>query len=216
MKLDSKCWRAASVPKSIIDAAIARGQGRSLTGVKLEPITVEAIIPPNVAIIAEIETDNRIRTISDLKLVLKKTGGVASSSAFYFTKRGRAIFSANDGSSAPTLSELLEEAIEHEGVEDIEELSDAKFLVWTEPAKLAAVTKSFAEKFSLNILDSDIVQAPNADTVVPIDSMETAQALDDLLAGFREYPEVKAIYANIRQGSVPDQTWEIIVKHIDT
>jgi transcriptional/translational regulatory protein YebC/TACO1 len=148
--------------------------------------------------------------------VLKKTGGVASSSAFYFTKRGRAVFSAKDGSSAPSLSELLEEAIDHEGVDDIEELSDVKFLVWTKSAKLAAVTKSFAEKFSLNILDSDIVQAPNADTIVPIDSMEVAQGLDDLLAGFREYPEVKAIYANIRQGAIPDATWESIIKHIDT
>lgn len=178
------------------------------------PITFEAIIPPNLAIIAEAETDNKTRTMSDLKVVLKRSGGVASSSAFYFARRGRAIFKSKDG-TPPSLSDILEEAIEHHGIEDVEELPNGTFLAWIEPTQLAAVTRSFAEKFNFEVLDSDIIQAPNTDTIVPIDSPESAETLSGLLAGFKEYPEVKAIYANIRQGSLSNEKWEEIEKHLD-
>lgn len=171
-------------------------------------------MPPNIAIIAEADTDNKTRTLSDLKLVLKKAGGIPSSSAFYFTRRGRSIFKARS-EPGPTLSDVLDESIEHEGVEDIDEHPDAGFIVWTEPSRLSAVTRSIADKFDLDIVEWDIIQAPNADTIVPVDSVESAEALGTLLSGFAEYTEVKAIYVNVRQGSVSEEDWEKVERHID-
>lgn len=169
---------------------------------------------PNIAIIAEAETDNKTRTLSDLRHDLKKAGGLASSSAFYFTKRGRVIFKAKND-TGPTLSEILDESIEHEGVEDIDEHPDAGFVVWTEPTHLSAVTRSLADKFDLDIVESDIIQAPNADTMVSIDSAQSAEALGALLAALAEYTEVKAMYVNVRQGAISDESWEKVERHIN-
>jgi transcriptional/translational regulatory protein YebC/TACO1 len=169
-------------------------------------MTFEILIPPNIAIIADVETDNKVRTLHDIKYSIKKSGGVVGSTAFYFSKRGRIVLKNKEG--GPTLSDMLEEAIEHEGVEDVEELPDNKFLAWTEPSKVMAITEAFAQKFGLEVEDSDIIWAANEDTKVDLDSSESAEGVSNLLAGLREFSEVKAIFANVRQGSVSDDEWE--------
>lgn len=204
----------------MVEAAIARGQGRSSTGAKLEPLLIEALLPPNIAIIAEAETDNKNRTWGDVKVVIKESGAVSNSTAFYFNKRGRARFRSRDGgddeeASDTKLSDILEEAIELEGLEDVEERADGSFQVWTEPPQLSAVTDALSRRFELDVLESDIVWAPNEDTKVDLSSEKTVEALESLLSGLREYPEVKGIYANIRQGSIADHEWQRLERHID-
>ena len=213
-------YTTASVPKSVIESAIAKGQGKSPSGVALEAFTLEVLMPPDVALIIETETDNKIRTMHDLKHVVKNCDGLSSSTQFFFTRRGRSIFAAKQ-ENEPTLSQVLEEAIEHDGVEDVEELPleagrPRRFVLWTQPNTLMAPTKALAEKFGLEILESDIIQAANEDTVVDIDTAESAHGLDTLLSSLREYAEVKAIYANIRQGSsITEEEWDKMQRNID-
>ncbi|EWG55918.1 hypothetical protein FVEG_17705 [Fusarium verticillioides 7600] len=185
----------ASIPKNLIEGAIARGQGRSATGAQLESMSLET------------------RTLHDLRLVVKKAGGVVGSTTFYFTRRGRAVFKAKE--CGPSLSDVLDEAIEHEGMEDVEELPEGDFLAWTQPNTLAAITEALSKKFELEILDADIVWAPNEDTKVSIDTTEQADALDMLFNGLKEYPEVRAIYANVRQGAVGDAEWDKVERNLD-
>ncbi|UNI14425.1 hypothetical protein JDV02_001055 [Purpureocillium takamizusanense] len=207
----------ASVPKSLVEAAIARGQGRSATGAQLEPMTLEVLMPPNIALIADIETDNKTRTLHDLKYVVKKAGGVVGGTAFYFSRRGRAVFKpkAGGGGGGPTLSDVLDHFVEHEGAEDVEELPDGGFLAWTQPASVAAITDAVSSKFGLEVLESDIIWAANEDTTVAVDSHRSAESLDALFAAMREFPEVKAVFANIRQGTISDEEWDRIERHID-
>ncbi|UZP44100.1 hypothetical protein NXS19_011912 [Fusarium pseudograminearum] len=203
----------ASIPKNLIEAAVARGQGRSATGAQLESMSLEALMPPNVAMVIDAETDNKTRTLHDLRHVVKKAGGVVGSTTFYFTRRGRAVFEAKEG--GPTLSEVLDEAIEHEGLEDVEELPEGDFLAWTQPNTLTAITEALSKKFELEILESDIVWAPNEDTKVSIDTADQIESLDALFNGIKEYPEVKAIYANVRQGAVADEEWDKVERNLD-
>ncbi|KAH6963792.1 transcriptional regulator-domain-containing protein [Fusarium avenaceum] len=203
----------ASIPKNLIEAAIARGQGRSATGAQLESMSLEALLPPDIAMVIDAETDNKTRTLHDLRHVVKKAGGVVGSTTFYFTRRGRAVFKAKEG--GPTLSEVLDEAIEHDGLEDVEELPEGDFLAWTQPNTLSAITEALSKKFELEILESDIVWAPNEDTKVSIDASEQADSLDLLFNGLKEYPEVKAIYANVRQGAVEDEEWDKVERNLD-
>lgn len=203
----------ASVPKALVEAAIARGQGRSTTGAQLDSMTMEILMPPNIALIADIETDNKTRTLHDVKYSVKKAGGVVGSTAFYFSRRGRAVFKDMEG--GPTLSDVLDEAIEHEGAEDVEEHSEGGFVVWTEPTALAAITDAVAKKFELELLESDIVWAPKKDTMVEVDSESSASELGTLLAAIKECPDVKAIYVNTSQGSVGDDAWDQVERHID-
>lgn len=176
-------------------------------------MTFEVLMPPNIALIADIETDNKTRTLHDLKFVVKKAGGVVGSTSFYFSRRGRVIFkSKQDG---PTLSEVLEEAIEHDGAEDVEELPDGGFLAWTQPAQLMAITEALSKRLELQVAESDIIWAPNEDTKVSLDSAQSVGSLDALFSGLKEYPEVKALFANIQQGSIPADAWEKVERHID-
>ncbi|RSL60585.1 hypothetical protein CEP51_013743 [Fusarium floridanum] len=203
----------ASIPKNLIEAAIARGQGRSATGAQLESMSLEVLMPPTIAMIIDAETDNKTRTLHDLRLVVKKAGGVVGSTTFYFTRRGRAVFKTKEG--GPSLSDVLDEAIEHDGLEDVEELPEGDFLVWTQPNTLAAITEAVSKKFGLEVLDSDIVWAPNEDTMVSVDKSAEVESLDLLFNGLKEYPEVKAIYANVRQGSIEDEEWDRVERNLD-
>ena len=170
-------------------------------------------MPPNIALIADIETDNKTRTLHDLKFVVKKAGGVVGATSFYFSRRGRILFKhRKDG---PSLSDVLEEAIEHDGAEDVEELPDGGFLVWTQPPQLMAVTEALAERFKLDVAESDIIWAANEDTKAALGSDKSAESLDVLFSGLREYPEVKAIFANVQQGSVSEEAWGKVERHID-
>lgn len=172
-------------------------------------------MPPDVALIIDAETDNKTRTLHDLRHVVKNAGGVVGSTAFYFTRRGRAVFQAREGSSSPTLSDILDEAIEHEGTEDVEELPDGTFLAWTQPSAVSAIAQAVAKKLDLEILDSDIVWAPNEDTRVAVDDSALAGSLDTLCAGLKEYPETKAIYANVRKGAVDEEEWDRVERNLD-
>ncbi|ESU13063.1 hypothetical protein FGSG_06904 [Fusarium graminearum PH-1] len=206
-------YSRTSIPKNLIEAAVARGQGRSATGVQLESMSLEALMPPDVAMVIDAETDNKTRTLHDLRHVVKKAGGVVGSTTFYFTRRGRAVFKAKEG--GPTLSEVLDEAIEHEGLEDVEELPEGDFLAWTQPNTLTAITEALSKKFELEILESDIVWSPNEDTKVRIDTADQIESLDALFNGIKEYPEVKAIYANVRQGAIADEDWDKVERNLD-
>jgi transcriptional/translational regulatory protein YebC/TACO1 len=209
----------ASVPRTVIENAVARGQGRSATGAQLEPLTLEFIFPPDIAIVIEVETDNKNRSLQDLRAAVKKGGGIVGSTSFYFTRRGRAVFSSTpkEGKTIPSLSELLEEAIEHEGTEDVEESPGGDYVVWTEPSLLTAVTEGLAKKLELEVLESDIVWAPNEETQVALnaDSEELLETLDATFASLRDFTEVKGLYANVRQGSVSDDRWERIERSLD-
>ncbi|EEU46038.1 uncharacterized protein NECHADRAFT_37917 [Fusarium vanettenii 77-13-4] len=203
----------ASIPKNLIEGAIARGQGRSASGAQLESMSLEVLMPPTIAMIVDAETDNKIRTLHDLRLVVKKAGGVVGSTTFYFTRRGRAVFKTKEG--GPSLSDVLDEALEHDGLEDVEELPEGDFLVWTQPNTLAAITEALSKKFELEVLDSDIVWAPNEDTMVSVDKSAEVESLDLLFNGLKEYPEVKAIYANVRQGTIEDEEWDRVERNLD-
>ncbi len=67
--------RAANMPKENIDRAIKRGTGELKDGAEIEEIVYEAYGPHGIAMIVEVMTDNRNRTLSELKHVLNKSGG---------------------------------------------------------------------------------------------------------------------------------------------
>ena len=67
--------RSENMPKDNIDRAIKRGSGEDKEGVVFEQITYEGYAPHGVAVMVETVTDNRNRTVSDLRHALTKAGG---------------------------------------------------------------------------------------------------------------------------------------------
>ena len=191
-------------PKASIEAAIARGQGKSLTGVSLERLTVEGILPNNVAVIVECETDSKLRTLANIKLIIKDNGGTATPTSYLFEKKGRIVFDQKDGVG---LDEAMDAALEA-GATDIDVLEDGCVVVFTAPEETKTVGEAVSNALGLSIKTSDIFWDPNEDTktVVPSDdaAADLAQFMDLMVEG---ESTVHAISMNLAQGDLSSESW---------
>ncbi|TQN67435.1 putative transcriptional regulatory protein [Colletotrichum shisoi] len=206
------------VPKNVIDSAVARGQGRTASGASLEPLTLEAILPPGVALIIEAETESKARSLQDLKVLIKKHKGAANAAAFFFKRLGRVVFETaggEGGGGRPGVDDILDDAIEA-GAEDLEADDDGNLVVWTQPNMTNAVASGVGPKFGLKLLSSDIIWSANDDTKVKLDKGLEATSLADLLAALQEFPEVQAVYGNPVKGDMPEEEWARIEENLDS
>ncbi|AEO57847.1 hypothetical protein MYCTH_2304543 [Thermothelomyces thermophilus ATCC 42464] len=205
--------KKASVPKDKIEAAIARGQGKSSGGEALESITFEAMMPPSIALIVDLETESKLRALQDLNQMVKKAKGSPSSSKFFFSRLGRVVFEKSE--SGPDVDQVMDDAIEA-GAEDLEHDADGNIVVWTQPSDTMQVCKSVGSKFGLKILSSDIVWTANEDTKTKLDASDELVHFTELLEALREYPDVQAVYSNVTKGAMSDEQWAKIEENLDT
>jgi YebC/PmpR family DNA-binding regulatory protein len=90
--------RAANMPKENIDRAVKRGTGELKEGEELVEIIYEAYAPHGVALLVEVATDNRNRTLSNIKHVLTRSGGSMAepgSVSWQFERKGYITVSAS-------------------------------------------------------------------------------------------------------------------------
>ena len=182
--------KQAGFPKASIETAIARGQGISATGARLEPVTIEAMIPPSVAAVIDVQTDNKLRTLADARLVIKEHGGQVTPTAYLFERKGQIVFQAKDGL---TLDDLLEPALEA-GALDIVEGEDGTFVVYTEPAATKSATDALTEALGLGVQASDIIYDPCE--MVHLESKEAEENLASMINKLKDIQGVQEIYVN--------------------
>ncbi|KAH8894903.1 YebC-like protein [Thozetella sp. PMI_491] len=205
--------KRASVPKTVIDTAIARAQGKSSGGAVLEGFTFDVILPPSIAIVIEAETDNRTRTLHELNAMVKKAKGAASPSKFYFTRVGRVVFE-KPADAEVGIDQIMDDAIEA-GAEDLENDDDGNIIVWTQPSQTVQVCQEVGNKFGLKVLSFDIVWNPNEDTKASLDSSDELEKFVELLRALREQSEVQAVYSNVVRGEMSDAEWDQIEENLD-
>ena len=194
-----------AVPKASIEAAIARGQGLSATGAALESLVLEAVLPPSVATIIECQTDNKLRALADLRLIVKEAGGTVSTVGYMFEKKGRIILQKKDGVGA---DEVLEAALDA-GALDVIEDEQGRVVLFTEPAQTKTTAETLAKELDMEIEESEIIYDPNEDTKVSLEDEETAAKLNDFLDDLQEVQGIQGVYMNWSKGSgVPDDLWE--------
>jgi YebC/PmpR family DNA-binding regulatory protein len=196
--------KKSAVPKASIEAAIARGQGLSASGAALESLVLEAILPPSIATIIECQTDNKLRALADLRLLVKEAGGQVSTVAFMFEKKGRIILRKKDGMG---VDEVLEPALEA-GVIDVEEDDEGRVVLYTEPAHTNKIADKLAKELDVEIEESDVIFDPNEDTKVPLEDEGAAKELSSFLDDLQEVPGVQGVYMNWSKGNVPDEVWD--------
>jgi len=177
------------VPKATIENAIARGQGISPKGGALENLTIEAMIPPSVAIIIECQTDSKLKTLSDIRLLIKDSGGSVTPTTHFFQRRGRLVFEKVKGLSE---TEIFDQAIEAHAT-DVQVEEDDNIVVYTEPNQTAATAQTLSNNLGLKVQSSDLVWDPKEETKV---EMETTEALDAFLDRIQDDPAVQGIYLN--------------------
>lgn len=190
--------------KASIEAAIARGQGRSLSGAALEAVTIEAMLPNNVGVVIDCETDSRLRTLADLRVIVKQHGGNATPTGYLFTKKGRIIFANKDGVG---VDEVFEQALEA-GALDVVEDSEGRVVVYTEPNETKSTGESLSAALGLDIASSEIVSDANEDTKVALSSDEATQELIKFADAVQEKESgVQGIYMNVTQGAIDEGAW---------
>ncbi|KAK3054998.1 hypothetical protein LTR09_004158 [Extremus antarcticus] len=191
--------------KASIEAAIARGQGKSTSGASLESVTVEGILPNNVAVIVECETESKLKTLADVRLAMKDVGGAATPCSYLFEKRGRVVFEQKDGVGP---EEALDSALEA-GATDVEEDEDRGVIVFCEPSDTNAVGEAMGKALNLVVKTNDIIWSPNAETQIALSDERQADDLGsfvDLLLD-RE-TSVQAVSMNVAQGSTDEGAWK--------
>ncbi|KAL9106808.1 MAG: hypothetical protein Q9227_008230 [Pyrenula ochraceoflavens] len=181
--------------KSSIEAAIAKGQGKSSTGLPLEPITIEAVLPHKVGAVIECLTESKARTLQDVRATITKRGGTIKATKFLFQKKGRNVFQKADGIGTDT---VLEQAIDAGALEvDLDE--EGRLVVETEPDRgtLGNVARAIQESFQLQLESSDIIYDPVPETTVDLDESEYS-IVESLVDMIQEDSSVQDVFLNLR------------------
>ncbi|KAI9788537.1 MAG: hypothetical protein M1835_002223 [Candelina submexicana] len=195
--------KKAGFPKASIEAAISRGQGRSPSGAALECLTIEAILPPSIALVIDCETDSKARTLQDLRLLIKNHGGSPTPTSYLFDKKGRVLFQRKEGLG---VDEVLDEAVEN-GALDVDLDDEGRIMIYTEPSATTAATIALGKKMGLQVQSSDIIWVPKADTMVGLDSDSALKELRAFVEELQDHPSVQRVYMNVAQGRIPDEAW---------
>jgi YebC/PmpR family DNA-binding regulatory protein len=180
--------RANSLPSDNIDRAIKKGTGE-LEGATYEEITYEGYGPGGAAIIATALTDNRNRTVAELRHLFDKHGGnmgAAGCVAWMFQKRGL-IEVERDGVDEERLMEVALDA----GAEDVNE-QESGFEVLTAPEDFEAV-KEALDAASISTLSAEVTLVPQ--NTVNLTGREAEQTLK-LLDVLDDHEDVQSVASN--------------------
>ncbi|KAF3399982.1 putative transcriptional regulatory protein [Penicillium rolfsii] len=184
--------KRASIPKNIIEAAIARGQGLSLTGQALESVTIEAMLPGGVAAVVECQTDQKARVLQDIRYIIKNGGGTVTPTTFLFEKKGRVVLERKDDAN---VDDFLEPAIEA-GAMDIHADDKGRLVLLTDPSETKSVGEAFVKLSGLVIEELEMFWDPNPESLVDVQDKEQVKDLEDVLSSLRDDPSVQDIYLN--------------------
>ena len=143
-----------------------------------------------VAAIIEYQTDQKNRVLQDARVIIGKSGGTVTPTAYLFEKKGRICFQEQDKLGE---DEVLEEAIEA-GATDVA-TEDGKIVVDTAPEDLSKVAESMKERLKLEIETADIIFDPNEQSLVALSEEQDAdlQRTVDLI---EDEPCFQSIYLN--------------------
>jgi len=167
-------------------------------------------LPSTVAAIIEVETDNKARTQMELRMLIKQHKGNVTPTNFLFQKKGRIAFEKDERNL--TVDDVLEEAIEA-GAEDVETDEDGSIVVWTDASSTTSAIQALQKSLDLKLESSDIIWDSNEETRIHLLD-EPAKALSEFLDALDENPQVQAVYANVAQGSLADDTWETLASRL--
>ncbi len=180
--------KSVSLPKDRIDSAIRKGTGEEAGGDLFE-ITYEGYGPGGIAVLAEVATDNRNRTVAEVRHIFSKHGGSMGEVGcvnWMFDKKGVLTFSKEKyGEDA-----LMEVGLEA-GAEDIVDDGDI-FEVHSQPGDFDALRQAF-EDAGLEYEEAEISMIPQ--NTVPVD-VENGRRLLRLIEALEDNDDVQNVHAN--------------------
>jgi YebC/PmpR family DNA-binding regulatory protein len=188
LRLGIEKARAANMPADNIKRAIQKGTGE-LPGVSYEEVTYEGYGPGGVALIIESVTDNKNRTVSEIRHMLERNNGklgATNSVAWMFHRKGL-IHVSKAAAAEDTLLNIILEA----GAEDMQ-ADEELFEIVTRPEMLEPVRQSLETK-QIKIEDAEIHLVP--ENTVKVSGKEAEQVLN-LVEALEDHDDVQHVYAN--------------------
>ncbi len=188
---------AANMPKDTIERTIKKATGE-LEGVTYEEIRYEGYAPGGVAVMVETLTDNRNRTVAEVRHAFSKYGGnlgTDGSVSYLFSKLG--VLNFEPGTSEDRVMEIALEA----GADDVVTEDDGSIEVITSPEAYAEVLAAM-EAAGLEPANAEVTM--RASTEVELD-VETGQKVLKFLDVLEDLDDTQAVYSN---ADVPDEAYE--------
>lgn len=180
--------KAENMPNENIDRAIARGTGQ-MAGMTFEQITFEGYGPGGVAVLVDVTTDNRVRTVNELRHMFSKWGGNLGESgcvAWMFHKKGQLTL-PKEKVDEETLMGLVLDA----GAEDLRD-DGTTWEIVTPPENLEAVKAALGGR-QLEPATAEVTMLPQ--NTVRLEG-GFAQQMVRLLDALEEHEDVQHVYAN--------------------
>jgi YebC/PmpR family DNA-binding regulatory protein len=178
----------ANMTKDTIERAIKKATGE-LEGVTYEEVRYEGYAPGGVAVIVDCVTDNRQRSVADVRHAFGKFGGnmgTEGSVAYLFKKRG--VLSYPAGSDEGKITDAAIEA----GADDVVVNADTSITVLTDPDGFESVREAM-EAAGLKAESAEVTL--RADNMVAVGG-EHAEQVTDLLEWLEELDDVQDVYSN--------------------
>ncbi len=179
--------KSENMPKDNIERAIKKGSG-GLEGVNYEETTYEGYGPGGVAVLVEVMTDNRNRTVSDVRSIFSKCNGnmgEAGCVAWLFDKKGLIVYPKSTDFDA-----LFEAALEA-GADDVTD-EEGQIEVVTDPSAFIEVRESL-EKAGFKHESAEVTMIPQ--TMVKLDGKQ-AESMLKLMDRLEDNDDVQNVYAN--------------------
>jgi YebC/PmpR family DNA-binding regulatory protein len=178
----------ANMPKDNVTRAIQRGTG-GLDGANYEEIRYEGYGINGAAIIVDCMTDNRVRTVAEVRHAFSKFGGnmgTEGSVAFLFKHCGQLLYAPGTNEDA-----LMEAALEA-GADDVLADDEGGFEVLCDPNAFAGV-KEALEKAGFKADSAEVIMKPDTETVF---TGEDALRMQKLLDALENLDDVQEVYTN--------------------
>lgn len=192
--------KAAQMPKDTMERAIARGAGGQ-DGSELVSLTYEGYGPGGVAILVETMTDNRNRTVAEVRHAFTRAGGnlgTDGSVAYLFDKKGQIAFEPGVEEDA-----VIEIAIES-GAEDVETEEDGSISVTTAPEDFLNVKDALVEG-GCEPAHAEVAMVPQTYSDLDLDTAEKVERLIDAL---EDLDDTQNVYTN---ANFPDDMNEDVI-----
>ena len=181
--------KTANMPNDNIKRAIQKGAGE-LEGVSYEEFTYEGYGPGGVALFMEVLTDNKQRTVADIRHAMNKHGGNLGengSVAWMFEKLGQITIPENGHDE----DLIFEEALEA-GADDFSN-TDGEFIITTAPSETVNVSDALSNK-GYNITSSALEMVPKTTTKVEGSDVKKLMTLMEVL---EDNDDIQNLYSNL-------------------
>jgi YebC/PmpR family DNA-binding regulatory protein len=183
--------RAENMPKDNIERAIKRGSGEDKDSAAYEEIMYEGYAPNGVALMIETVTDNRNRSVSEIRHALSRSGGSMAEVGAVSWQFDRVAYFAFP-SSALNYDKAFELAIEA-GADDVSE--DDGMIEITGPVESFKATADLLHKAKVNPEDAELRMVPKQEIELDInDTLQVMRVIENL----EEMDDVQSVYSNLK------------------